>query len=107
MSRRGCGFWQHLVVELERSKLTQVEFARERRVPVATLRSWIYRLRREAALAAPPLVPVRVVASTAPSARWQDGSAGAIEAVTPSGFRLRFQAGIDVDYVAELLRRLG
>ena len=43
----GREFWVATVAEFERSKLTQEEFARQRGLPVTTLRTWIYKLRRE------------------------------------------------------------
>ena len=64
----GREFWVATVEEFERSELTQESFARQRRIPVTTLRSWIYKLRRERKTTV-SLVPVRVVASTAPTAR--------------------------------------
>jgi hypothetical protein len=64
----GREFWVTVIDEFERSALTQARFARQRGVPVATLRSWLYRLRRERK-ASVSLVPVRVVASTAPVVR--------------------------------------
>ena len=108
MPRRERSSWIRLVVELERSGLPHAEFATKHGVGLATLRSWLYRLRKERAVAqAPSLLPVRVIASTAPTARWQREDGAAIEAELPSGVRLRFSSGVDPDYVAELVRRLG
>jgi hypothetical protein len=103
-----------LVGEAEASETGHREFARRNRVKTGTLRSWIYRLRREtrtevAAAGGPALVPVRVVASTAPSARWERGGGGEalVEADLPSGVRVRFVVGTDTSYLADLLRQLG
>ena len=97
-----------LVVELERSGLPHAEFATKHGVGLATLRSWLYRLRKERAVAQPPsLLPVRVIASTAPAARWPSEDGSTIEAALPSGVRLRFSAAVNPDDVAELVRRLG
>ena len=100
----GREFWVATVDEFERSELTQESFARQRRIPVATLRSWIYKLRRERK-ASVTLVPVRVVASTAPTAR-SAAVSGEIEIELKSGVRLRLSTAVDLDYVAALVQRL-
>lgn len=104
----GREFWSTVVDEFERSALTQERFARQRGVPVTTLRSWLYRLRRERK-ARVSLVPVRVVASTAPVARAAAAAAasGEIEIELKTGVRLRLSTAVDLDYVAALAQRLG
>ena len=62
----GREFWVSTVAEFERSKLTQEAFAERRGVAVTTLRSGIYKYGGKAAVS---LVPLRVIASTAPTAR--------------------------------------
>jgi hypothetical protein len=104
MFSRGREYWVATVEEFERSKLTQERFALRRGVAVTTLRSWIYRLRRERK-ASVSLVPVRVIASTAPVAREADAAEIAVELRT--GALLRFTTGADLDYVAALVLRLG
>jgi hypothetical protein len=103
MRRQSRSYWKRLIDEFEESGLSQVRFAEERRVQVATLRYWVYRFRRELT---PALVPVRVVASTAPLARQGGVAAMTIEAELPSGLRLRIPTGADAEYVADLIRRL-
>jgi transcriptional regulator with XRE-family HTH domain len=93
------------VARFKRSGLSQREFAERAGVSVVTLRSWIARFRREDAEAS-PLLPVRVVASTAPKARSSEDTAGAVEIEVASGVRLRFAAGTDVAYVAALVATL-
>ena len=74
---------------------------------VSSLRTWLYRLRREGQ-GQPRILPVRVVPSTAPTARRQGDADGAvIEAELPTGVRLRFPAATDPAVIADLLRRLG
>jgi transposase-like protein len=102
----GREFWVATVDELERSELTQEGFARRRGISVATLRSWIYKLRRERK-ASVTLVPVRVVASTAPTARDAGAVGGEIEIELKTGVRLRLSTAVDLDYVAALAQRLG
>lgn len=107
MFSRGREPWVTTVAEFERSKLTQVEFALRRGVPLSTLQSWIYKARRERK-ASVSLVPVRVIASTAPAARGVEfGSGGEIEIELKTSVRLRFSTGVDLDYVVELAQRLG
>jgi transposase-like protein len=104
MFRRGREHWVATVAEFERSELTQETFARRLGIEVGTLRSWIYKLRRERR-ASVSLVPVRVIASTAPRAREADAAEFEVELKT--GVRLRFSTGADLDYVAALAQRLG
>ena len=101
----GREFWVTTVDEFERSKLTQESFARQRGIEVTTLRTWIYKLRRERR-ARVSLVPVRVVASTAPTAR-DPAAAGEIEIELKTGVRLRLSTSVDLDYVTALAQRLG
>lgn len=101
---RSRKFWTTAIREFERSEVSQEAFATRRGVSVGTLRGWIYRLRRERK-ASVSLVPVRVVASTAPSAR-QPSEQG-IEVEVPGAVRMRFAIGADVEYIAQLIKRLG
>ena len=73
---------------------------------MTTLRTWIYKLRRERK-ASVSLVPVRVVASTAPTARGAEVAGIEIEIELRTGVRLRLSTGVDVDYVAALAQHLG
>jgi len=107
MVSRGREFWVATVAEFERSNVTQQVFALRRRVSPSTLQYWICKLRRERQ-ASVSLIPVRVVASTAPSARQAEAAAaGEIELELKSGLRIRFAAGVDVEYVSALVQRLG
>lgn len=106
MFRRGREFWITAIAEFERSKLTHEAFAQRRGFSVETLRSWIYRLRRERHDSV-SLVPVRVIESPPPTVRRSSESAAEIEVELASGVRLRFATSIDLDYVAALAQRLG
>lgn len=101
---RSRKFWMTAISEFERSGLSQEAFATQQGVSVGTLRGWIYRLRRERK-ASVSLVPVRVIASTAPAAR-QANEQG-IEVDVAGRVRVRFTVGTDVEYVTELIKRLG
>jgi len=104
---RGRAFWTRLVAELGNSELRHAEFARQRGVSVASLRTWLYRLRREEQRQ-PRILPVRVVRSTAPTARRRgDADSAAIEAELPTGVRLRFPVATNPAIIADLVRRLG
>jgi hypothetical protein len=103
--RRARDIWVGIVGQFEKSGLTQEAFAQERNIPVGTLRAWIYKLRREPEEQA-PLLPVRVIASTAPSARRLDDEAGAIEVDVGETVRLRFPPGTSPNAIAELVALL-
>ena len=105
MLHRGRDFQASTVAEFERSDLTQERFALRRGIPLSTLRSWIYKLRQERKTSV-SLVPVRVIASTAPTARGAEAAAE-IEVELRTGVRLRFSSSVEPDYVAALAQRLG
>lgn len=119
--------WTNVVADFELSGLSQREFAEQKKIELSNLRYWIYKLRNESRPLAtekkdpPPaserserrapsrasrLVPVRVVASTAPKAREAMDGAGLLELTLPSGARLRFPAGTDLRYLHDLAAAL-
>jgi hypothetical protein len=103
MRRSKREYWAGLVAELERSGERQREFAAKRRVKLCTLRHWLYRIRRERERDmndASRILPVRVVASTAPSARAPEEKA-AIEVLL-----VRFPSHTAADLIAEVVTRL-
>jgi transposase len=116
--------WTKVVADFETSDLSQREFAKERLLSLSNLRYWIYRLRRESRpLVTEPtersvnkaerrpakkgliLKPVRMVGS-APKARQGEDGTGLLELALPSGTRLRFPAGTDLDYLRALTTAL-
>jgi hypothetical protein len=103
---RGREFWVSTIAEFKRSQLTQKSFAQRRGVALATLQWWLAKLRRERKSDV-SLVPVRVIASAAPTARSEAVADHTIEVELRSGVRLRLAAGADLDYVAALVQRLG
>jgi hypothetical protein len=121
--------WTKVVADFELSGQTQREFAEARQIELSRLRYWLYSLRnasrplatekedpsvkpadktatRRAPSEASRMIPVRVVASTAPKAR--RGTAGLpgadvfLELALPSGARLRFPPGTDLGYLRQL-----
>jgi len=46
MAKRTREIWRNLIGQLERGGKSQEEFAREREIPVGTLRYWIYQFKR-------------------------------------------------------------
>jgi hypothetical protein len=104
--RRGREFWVSTIAEFERSQLTQKSFAQRRGIALATLQWWLAKLRRERASSV-SLVPIRVVASAAPTARSEAVADRAIEVELRSGVRLYVAVGADLDYVTALAQRLG
>lgn len=109
MARRSQAIRQAVLLEYERSGLTQAAFAERRGVPVGTLRSWIYRSRRGVAPVSegPRILPVRVIASTAPTARWssEPGTATEVEVALSDGVQLRF-VGASTEFLVEVVSRL-
>jgi len=104
--RRARKTWVGIVRRYERSGLTQAAFADKVSIPVNTVRPWIRRLRREGR-ECPPLLPVRVIASTAPSARRSsEERAVAIEVELGEDLRLRFPASMPPNAIAELVSLL-
>jgi hypothetical protein len=82
-------------------------FAGKRGIPVGTLKWWMWRLRREKAEESTPLLPVRVVASAAPTARLSsdESAAAQVEVALADDLRLRF-AGAPADLIVEVVSRL-
>ena len=99
MARRTREIWRNLIQQLERSGKSAEEFAKERDIPLGTLRGWIYRLKREQQEEATPILPVTVVASTAPMARRSDD--GGVEVML-----LRFPSSAASEVIADLVCRL-
>jgi hypothetical protein len=102
MVRLGRDAWVRLIAEYEVSGQTQREFAAKQQVKLATLRSWLYALRREGK--PQRFVPVTVVAR-APEPR--SSTPGMLELATRQGLVLRFPEGTDPQYLAALLVELG
>lgn len=118
--------WTKLVADFEVADLSQRDFAHARGIPLSNLRYWIYRLRKqsrplvtgepERSAQAPErsatnggsrLLPVHMVASAASSTRPRDESGEALlELTLPSGTRVRFPAGTDLDYLRRLAAAL-
>lgn len=110
--RRARDIWVQIIRQYEKSHLTQEAFAEQRHIPVGTLRSWIYRLRRQNNEAtggseATSILPVRVIASTAPAAREVAAEgAPAIELILSASMRLRFPPSTAPRVIAELVTLL-
>ena len=102
--RRARGIWVELIRQCEKSGLSVEEYAGKRGIPVRTLRWWIWRLRREKDEEAAPLLPVRVIPSTA-SLRRGGEDVAAVEVELTDGVRLRF-VGAPVSAVVEVVSRL-
>jgi hypothetical protein len=112
--------WTNLVADFETSDLSQRAFAEQKGISISNLRYWMYKLRNESrplATEQPESAPERrrprrarrllavdVVASAAPKARPPDDAM--LELALPSGLRLRFHAGIDLEYLRQLATAL-
>lgn len=105
MQRRTREIWSNLIRQQERSGKSDEQFASERGIPVKTLRWWKWKLRRDSD-EEPSLLPVRVVASTAPTARRPGDPDAVIEAMLPDGVCLRFCGDTAAEVVVEVVSRL-
>lgn len=99
--RRAREIWVNLVRQFERSGQSQEEFATKREIPLKTLRSWIYKLRREEREEASPVLPVRVVSSCSPTASQPDGDEAAVDVML-----VRFASGSASEFIADVVARL-
>jgi transposase len=77
MARRTREIWRNLIGQFERSGKKLEEFAREREIPVGTLKNWVYRIRREKEEEGTAVLPVRMISSRSPTASQRDN--GAVE----------------------------
>jgi hypothetical protein len=102
--RRARGIWVELIRQCDKSGLSTEAYAAKRGIPVRTLRWWIWRLRREQEEQGAPVLPVRVIPSTAPEGRGGEDLA-AVEVELTDGVRLRF-VGAPVGAVVEVVSRL-
>ena len=98
MARHARGFWEQLVVELDRGAAVAAT-ARRHSVKASTLRWWRSQLRRERR-PAPKLLPV-VVREAVPVT-----SARPVE-ILVGGVVVRVEVGVDVEYVAALVHAVG
>ncbi|MBN2489580.1 MAG: IS66 family insertion sequence element accessory protein TnpB [Planctomycetes bacterium] len=95
MARSSRSTWERRVAALRRSGLSHREFAHKHGVNVGTLRSWVYRLRREEP--EPRLLPVRVA----------EGARAGVEIVLPTGVLVRLASGMTAHEVAAIVKALG
>ena len=97
--------WEQLVEEYRKSGLQQKEFVAKHDVSLNRVRYWLYRGSKGLQIkseSSPKFLPVQVVASPALKARVQP----AIIEAAVRGIVLRFTAGTDPRYLAELLAAL-
>ena len=87
---------QRLLAKFYQSQLTQSEFARQHNVGLSTLNRWL-RLERKAV---PPKVKFQEMRLPNPAPRWP------VEVVSPQGWIVRLQNGLDVQSLPTLLRSL-
>ena len=105
--RRGRGYWSEIVDECERRKPgeTHEAFAARKKINVGTLRSWMYRLRRERASGGERVqfVEIEPPAQTETSAHIEVELAG-------GRARIRFAhvaAGAIAEVIGQMVARLG
>src|SRR5262245_42307045 len=100
MARRTRDIWVNLIGQFERSGKRMGEFAKEREIPVGTLKNWVYRIRRAKEQDATPVLPVRVVSSRSPTASQLDDDA-AVDVML-----VRFASGAASGFIADVVTRL-
>jgi hypothetical protein len=100
MARRTREVWLNLIGQFERSGKKLEEFAKEREIPVGTLKNWVYRIRREKEEEGAAVLPVRVISSRSPTASQRDDD-GAVEVML-----VRFASGAASDFIADVVSRL-
>ncbi len=105
MQRRSKAEWLELVRRYEESGQSQTKFAAENGLTLCSLGYWV-RESREKPRDQTAMLPVRVVASTAPLAREPGRNRAEIEAVLPDGLRLSFPRGSRPQMIASVIARL-
>lgn len=105
--------WPAVIQEFHDSGLTQKEFCAKKDLAFGTFHYQLYkRLKRtnieakSKAIRSQHFVPIEVVASPASATRGR-GEAALLEAQLRSGVVVRFVAGTDTRYLAELIAALG
>lgn len=101
--------WETTIAEYEKSGETHAEFCARRRLSIHSLRTWLYRLRREraavtvarSATKAVQMVPVRIRRPARTAAPVDD-----VIEVAVRGAIVRVRVGQDTEYVAELAAAL-
>lgn len=102
--RRSRDEWTKIIAEFERSGESHAAFCARRGLPLASFRSWLYRLRwarrggtvARSATKAVKLLPVRVRALSSVA---DDG----VVDLMVRGVAIRVQVGTEVGYVADLV----
>jgi hypothetical protein len=87
---------QRLLARFHKSQLTQSEFANQHGVGLSTLSKWL-RLERDAV---PKKVKFQEVQLPDPASRWP------VEVISPQGWIMRLQNGLDAQMLPTLLRAL-
>lgn len=105
MQQRSRAEWVDLVRRYNESGLSQAKFAVANGVRADGLSYWVRQLREKQGDGA-AMLPVRVVASTAPAAREPESNRAEIEAVLPDGLRLSFPRGTKPQMIAGVITRL-
>ena len=101
MARRTREIWLNLIGQFERSGKELEEFAKERDIPVGTLKNWIYRIRREKEEGGTAVLPVRVVGSSSPTASQRSDENAAVEVML-----LRFPSSATSEFISDVVTRL-
>jgi transposase len=96
--------WRKRVLAFERSGLTRRAWCAQEGVAAATLDYWRARIRNLAERSDQSLVPI--VVSQAPKTQARPAAASAVEIDLGGGLRLRADAQVDAQWLANVLRGL-
>jgi transposase-like protein len=105
MQMRSRAEWVELVRRFNESGESQTKFASGNGLKQDTLGYWVRKLRRQRQERA-EMLPVRVIASTAPEARERERNRAEIAAELADGLRLRFPRGTKPQVIAGVISRL-
>lgn len=97
--RHDRGFWEEVVRAYETSGASHAAFAQQRGVSVSALRHWLYKLRRERS--ARRATSVRILPITVAPAPTPE-----LVEVGVDGLIIRFRAGTDAGYIAQVVTAL-
>ena len=97
--RRNREDWKRLIAEYRSSGMSSKAFAIKRRLNLGTFRWWAAELRDELPTEIVKFVPVETSATVVPARDVVEARVGPVT--------LRFESGTDVEYMSELLGRLG
>ena len=100
-------YWRERIEEWERSGLTQVEFCRQKKLSLSSLRWWKWELARRDRLGSQPMfLPVRLTDLEGQEKARSREPGNALEIVVESGYRIRVPEHFNPETLLRLLKTL-